>query len=275
MNGAVYYRHSGEVTSKGIVLGLVLGSLTALVLSVPYAYLTVHVPFVYLNLIATVFLGLGTGMMVGKGGRMGNLQAPYLYVIMGLVAGCLAIYFQWAFWLFALTRQKFLSFSPVDIIGAATDIQKTGTWGLRGGHAVSGLPLLGVWAAEAGIILFVSISMARDGIQSYFCCPKCITWFDKPKQTMTFEVPANLEGLKKDLEGLKFRSILDLKKVDPSTEPKYLSLELFFCPRCAKVGSFTLKSVTVVVKKKEVEKKSVTLINRIVIPMERLSELVA
>ncbi|MBT3381673.1 MAG: hypothetical protein HN742_35615 [Lentisphaerae bacterium] len=268
-----HFRHSGQITVAGILMGLALGSLAALLLSIPYAYITVYVPFVFLNIIATAALGGLTGLCAAKAARKGDLQSPAAYVTIGLVVGVAAEFWNWVFWIFAISRQELLTFQPSVIVAVARNILPEGTWGMSSGTNITGIPLLCVWVVEGAIIIIACAAAALEGLKSYLCCPKCTTWFNTATKTLTYDVPAALPDVVDEFSRLQFACLADLQPVEAAGADRYLQLDLFFCPECSEFGCFSFTSVEMVKKKDKTEKKEDALIDKQLLPMEQLSEL--
>jgi hypothetical protein len=270
-----YYKHSGDITMGGLLNGMATGVVVALVLSIPFAYINVYIPFVYLTILATVGYAGVTGWLSAKVARAGDLQSVGMYILIGLVSGIAAEYFNWVAWIFAVSRQQALIFNPVGLVAAARQILPEGTWGLRGNEAVSGIPLLCIWIIEAGMIIGIATYITYRGLVQFICCPECKKWFDRPTKTVHFKMSDKPELVTFHLRSLQFKSLTDLGKADLAVDRRYFAVELYFCPACSKFGCFTVKSVETVIKKDKAETKEKVLINRLILPMDRLVELAA
>lgn len=269
------YKHTGEAPSSGVLMALSAGIAAALLLSVPYAYITVYIPFIYLNVLAVVGFGMGIGICISKVARVGMVQSPAVVMLVGIVCACAAEYFNWVAWIFALTRQDVLVFNPTGILHIAGAVLKEGTWGMTGDEPVKGVFLLIVWVIEFGIIIWFAAAIARGGITDWFCCPECKKWFDTATKSIAYELPGDLDGVVSRLKQLDFNALKELRRLDEINHSKFLTLELYFCPQCVKFGCFSLNSIELIQKKKEVETKTVNLIEKVLLPVERLSELIS
>ena len=267
------YRYSGKVTPVGVVFGLVCGCVAAVVLSIPYGYITAFIPFIYLNLIATLGLGALVGLCAGWGARKGNLQNPALYVLIGLIAGLLAEYCNWVYWIFILSEHQVVIEHPAGLVVIAKEVMKEGTWGMTSGGNVTGVFLALVWACEGVMIVGASAVLAYLGLATYICCPDCTVWFKDPTKTLSYEVPEDPDQLIADLEALNFGA---LKNLEPRRTGKsvFLRLEIYFCPKCSQFGCFDLKLIELEQKKDKIEEKATDLIERQLFPKGGLAELV-
>jgi hypothetical protein len=271
---ATYYRHTGRITAKGLMLGLLAGCGTAIALSVPYAYITVYVPIVYANLLATVGFGLVVGLAAARAARAGDLQSAPAYALVGIVAGLVAEYFNWVFWIFALSHQKLFTLDPWILYEIAGEILPEGTWGLGRSGNVTDIALLLVWIVEGGMILGIAAYTTVDGLRRFICCPACTAWFDKPIKTHLYELPDDPEPVAAQVRDLKLKCLLDLKPIpEGAGASNFLSLDLFFCPACNHFGCLTLARVETVKAKDEEKTYRKPLVERLVLPAAALPEL--
>ncbi|HEX5056096.1 MAG TPA: hypothetical protein VFX02_06325 [Gammaproteobacteria bacterium] len=69
-----YYRHSGKFNLAGPIVIIILGGIVTPVLSFIYAYAIHHIPFIFINGLLT----LGLGMLAGaaRADRRQNRQDP-------------------------------------------------------------------------------------------------------------------------------------------------------------------------------------------------------
>ena len=268
------YQYSGKITLNGCVISVVLGALTACVLGLAYGYMTVWVPFIYVNLLATIGLGAGSGLAAGKGAKMGKLQSPAMYVAIGLLVGLAGEYFNWVWWIFALSRQELLTFNPEYVFRVAREILQKGTWGIGGEAPLAGLPLLCVWIVEGLIIIGAAVAMCLHTLKSSICCSRCETWFDEPHMTCTYARPTVLESVVSNLKTLNFSCLNGLERLTERPFPKtFLNLEIYLCPGCRKFACFSLILVEMVTKGKKTEMKKTRQINRQLLTRETLEEL--
>jgi hypothetical protein len=66
MLNRAYYAHSGRFTLAGIIGGVLVGSIAAIVFAFVYGYLVQYNPFIYINALGSVFFGALIGMAAGK-----------------------------------------------------------------------------------------------------------------------------------------------------------------------------------------------------------------
>lgn len=266
------YQYSGAVTGAGVVMGLVAGCVAAIILSIPYGYITVFIPFIYLNLIATAGFGALVGLCAGWGARKGNMQNAAMYVVVGLIPGILAEYCNWVYWIFIHSEHQFLITNPLAIVAIAKEVMKEGTWGLSSGGNVTGMFLCVIWVAEAVIIIGGAAWLSLIQLTSYICCPDCTVWFKDATKTLSYDLPADVNHVVSELKGLNFKVLQELEPQKPD-KSKFLTLEIYFCPKCSKFGCFDLAQVELEQKKDKVEEKKTELIKRQLFPKEGLAAL--
>lgn len=270
------YQYSGRITVHGLLMGLVFGIASACILGCAYGYVTVWVPFMYVNFLATIGLGWGTGLAAAKGARMGKLQSHMIYLFIGLIVGLAAEYFNWVWWIFALSRQEHLLFNPVHIVQVARVVLQDGTWGMSEDVPVFGIPLLCVWVVEAGIIIGTAVATCVHGLKSYICCPQCEHWIETPEMTFSFTGPEIIESVVSRLRKLEFSCFDDMQILTETPYPDaFYNLDLFACPSCRHFYCFSFTQVEIQSRKKKAEKKETCLIHRQLLSLDTLQELMA
>ncbi|MFX3625853.1 MAG: hypothetical protein ACN6I4_00705 [bacterium] len=165
-----YYYPTG---SAGIVGKLVAYSLTvcvAFVLALIYNFLIVFIPFPYINFFITLGMGIVLGYSTKVFSKMGKLRNYRERAWIGLFAGIVVYYFQWAsFVMFALLDfDIFIDFplyieiivSPLAMFETIALINKIGTWSIFS-IPFNGIILTLVWIVEGLIIIAVPFILVR------------------------------------------------------------------------------------------------------------------
>lgn len=143
---------------------IVYGTITSIVLSSIYAYVSIHIPLVYLRAFLTVALGIGIGLAVGAGGGSGSRRA--VLHVAGLLFGLLAVYWAWFVHILVVTREWRID--PLALWGAIVELQQNTSIVI--GHfgnasTVSGGTLSAIWVGEAiliaGLATYKSASIAH------------------------------------------------------------------------------------------------------------------
>ena len=125
------YKHSGEAPVGGILLAGVAGLLTAVFCSVLYTYAQVWIPFVYLNLVLTVLLGMAIGVAVAHAAFLGKIRNTMVVTAMGFVFALVAIYCEWGTSTWALDDWSvgLGAFTPQRISALMSYLYENGSWG--------------------------------------------------------------------------------------------------------------------------------------------------
>lgn len=152
---------AGDIVSWFVVFAVTLfgGYFYAIVVSV--------IPIIYFNFIATISLGLLLWVMIRVLVRFTHNRSRKSQLILVIVAGVLANYFQWTCYVVFLVNDglptfgEYLSatgwiFSPGDFVYAVGLINEAGPWSVFGVTA-KGWTLTGIWLAEALIIFIVPV----------------------------------------------------------------------------------------------------------------------
>src|SRR5690606_11740140 len=138
--------------------------------------------------------------------KFGKVRNNALAAIFGVYAGLAALYFQWNGHIHSLFDGAPISLLPDQIFSAMKAINEEGTWGLRSGGNITGIPLAIVWIVEAGIIVGMSAFLPYAMISNTPFCEHSRCWLDEEKTISTFEAftqPAHVEAFKtRDLSPL-------------------------------------------------------------------------
>lgn len=268
------YQHSGEVSASGLLMGLAVGLGSASFLAVPYAYATIWIPIVYLNLLCTLFVGIIPGMLAAMAGRRYGLQAPAAYLAIGILTGLVGLYSDWVYWLYALLHHQHLLFNPGSLVAVASLVMDHGTWGLSHGGAVSGWALGVVWAVEGAYLIGAPVYFCYNGIRTHICCPKCQTWFDQPARTLPFALPGNPKLLQAQVASADFSGLAALQGA-PKSATDLLTVDAYHCPKCRKFACLSLTQVKITRKKDDTSITKTTLVDKVLLSPEDLDQLLA
>lgn len=184
-----YYKASGQFSPLAPIY-LLLASVTVFpLLGLIYSYAIWYIPFIYINVLITGACGFAIGFIVDRTGiRFGKVRNSTLAMLLALVGGFVATYFQWVVWVdlainisdsvggskigFAISNIKLgevltLAADPGLVFSLISEINAVGTWGLAGG-AVNGIFLTIIWIIEACILLGIPLLMARKASKRPF-----------------------------------------------------------------------------------------------------------
>ena len=69
-----FYVHSGRFSTSGLLLCLLLSSLIAAALAVPYGYAIRYIPLIYVKFLVTFGFGLAIGFGLNVGAKLGKVR---------------------------------------------------------------------------------------------------------------------------------------------------------------------------------------------------------
>ncbi len=125
-----YYEFSGKIGPLGIVAVLLSGGAASIILGFVYAYAVFFIPFVYVNFLFTIFFGMGIGMAIGWGARIGKARSGAFIALAGLGFGLVGEYFQWCKYLGIDKPIKIAS--PGQLLEVLGGMAETGVWSIFG-----------------------------------------------------------------------------------------------------------------------------------------------
>jgi hypothetical protein len=257
------YRHSGKFSMLGIVLASCVGCVSAIVLGVVYSFAIVYIPFVYLNFLITCIFGFVLGGIIGWCARIGKIRDNFIVTAYSFVMSCIGLYFAWGADLIARLGFDlgFHSFEPTVIYKYIVWFYENGTWGIGHGvgnqgqvNNITGIFLLIIWLAEAGLVIGITIGTARKILSSRPFCEYCNQWTGIEKGVRKLSLQGADEALKRLLTG-------DLTSLGDFTrsvgEAAYLQLDLAACSTCSQSNFLTLQTI-----QHEVDKEGKTTVNK-------------
>ncbi len=239
-----YYKPSGKFSASSFLYFLLTSIIAFPILGLIYAYCIWYIPFFYINFLIAAAFGFIVGLIInsiviGKG-KVRNVPLAFIF---GLLGGLIALYFHWAVWVDLVINagesygnsrigvtvsnieilQVFnLALQPEVLFEIIGEINKTGTWGIKG-STVSGTPLTIIWIIELLIIVVVTLLTSYFKAKEPFC-EKDNTWF-KETELGTFDYFENTSLIIKELETGNASQIESLNKIkDASIDHSILTL---------------------------------------------------
>lgn len=226
---ALYYKASGKVSPIGPIVMFSIGGALALALGFAYAYATFYIPIIYINVLITVGAGFAIGLAVSYSAKIGKVRNRFVSTAIATICGLIAIYVAWAVWLNIFLETDAINWSPGNVIASMIIISDFGAWEVFG-TTPTGLPLFGIWLAEAGIIVGVSAFIARQNTAVVPFCEDCQKWAKEVIVTEQLEYVENPEELKKQLETGNINGLLEAPK--SSTTRRFSSVIVHSCEGC-------------------------------------------
>lgn len=270
----LYYKESGNISPISILAIIVSAIATAAVLGAVYGYATFLIPFIYLNVIITVFFGVAMGFVVNKVAYFTKSRNSGRVAMLGLLAGILAEYFGWVFWIHALTEQLVLSFNPLALFSIISSVAEEGAWSIFGGYTPTGFALYLIWAIEAGIIIIVSWLSTVGSTSSKPFCEDCGTWAEEKVLTSRLEPILNIEDFVEKIENKDFAVLTSLSNVK-HIDPIKTAVKVLNCPSCDKAHYLKVDIIIEKVNDKgEKSEETKTIVENLIINKTAYDELV-
>jgi hypothetical protein len=238
-----YYQHSGAIPFMGVVYMLVFGGVGAVVLGGIYAYAIRYIPMVLFHMLLVIAYGCCVGVCVQKGAKRGKVRNPGMLAFMGFLAGAAAVYTNWVWWIFAVSKQQVLVIWPRDLWPVIQSINRTGAWSTFG-NTPTGAELYVYWGLEALVIVGTSTAIAWVMLSSAPFCEQCERWADEKATISPLEPVDDPKGFTARLEQGDYAPLMALKKLPAEMGP-FTELSLMKCPTCQTSNFLTVTAVTV------------------------------
>jgi hypothetical protein len=252
----LYYKPSGKISVKGIVISLITALVLTVILSILYIALQWFIPFIYLNFFIAVGLGLGAGGSVFIAIGLGKIRNTQYDRLLAVISGLLAWYSQWALFVslmdeaegsmgggmwvrssFNLTGFWHVFTHPDILFQAMLSLNSAGTFTLKN-NTVSGTLLWVVWVIEALIIIAVPVIFSISGRATNPFSEQNDQWMEErgiqgklktvtdPDQMITALNTGNLKSLKDFLPAGDLQNDYATLRVyeSPGDPVKYISI---------------------------------------------------
>jgi hypothetical protein len=258
------YRHSGKFGIHGPLAAIVAAVAIGFPLGFVYAYGMKWIPFVYVNFLLTAGYGFAFGSITGFLMKWAKVRNTPVALLSGLIAGLLALFFNWNAHIHALFDGAPALNSGKGILAGMQVLYEQGSWGLSHSGSVTGVPLAIVWVIEAlaiiGLTTFISMAMVFD---TPFC-EKTQCWLDQEKKISTLQSFTDPEHL----AALKAGDLGPLAKAKPkeSGAMAFARLTLKHSPRTQEFCTVRVENVTIETKKGETNERTQELTRDIMVP---------
>jgi hypothetical protein len=246
----MYYKHSGRFSAGGILVGIGMGSVSAIVLGISYAYGIIAVPYDQLAVIATCAFGALLGAATGFGFVWGKVRNRTVAIATTSIVAMAALYLSWAVWVCAILARAqadspgwvALLQNPRALWDLICAINEEGTWSLNNGPATKGLELWGIWFAEAVGVIGVAIGTQIEVLNNHAFCEACDCWCARGTQLM-LNPPKSYHQLKLQLEANDVRMLESLTSAGKNQN--HVDVSLDSCPQCRQFHTITLTAQSV------------------------------
>lgn len=249
-----YYTHSGKFSLAGLVLMLATALVAGPILGVAYGYLVAFNPFIYVNFLATLFIGGLAGMAVGAMAKPGRVRNLKVCALAGVVAGLGFQYTQWWATLDYYGAEVALT-QPAGIWTFMGELAELGPWTLMGIElGPTGFKVL--WGIE-GLVLVVTPAVVAMASGSTPYCERCDTWAQDAEPLGPFDFVSDVDTLtaridRRDLEMLKSFERPEV------TEGRFSTITLSTCTGCKGLQLASVKNVEIEVEKDGDQKQNAT-----------------
>lgn len=220
--------------AAGMILGLVYGAVQVIM------------PILYLCALITVLYSTVLGHLAFFFARLGHVRSAAVATVVAMAGGLSGLYGAWVSDRFVRLKLAHVegvgvSFSPADLAKYIEYFLDNGFWSFGHGQMIFGLPLLLVWAAEAGLMFALAVKAVRAKVASTGYCEPCRRW-TKTSRGVRHLVPNASYSLGQEL---KKGNIQAIHQVAPTSEgaPLALRVDLDQCGAC---GTSAFVSVVVV-----------------------------
>jgi len=242
------YRHSGKFGLAGPVLAVVAAGALGFPLGLAYSYLLRWIPFIYINLLATFGYGAAFGWVTSRVLKSNHVRSPTVAALTGLAVGLIALYLEWSGHLHVLFDDAPWFFLPDEIWRSLPFLYEHGSWGLRSGGNITGIPLAIVWLGEAGIIVGIAVVLPYTFVKDTPYCEKTKCWLDEEKKINTLETIADPA----QVAALKAGDLMPITAAKPKTEgaSAFTRLLLKRSEKCPVFCTLRVQNVTVSIDRK-------------------------
>lgn len=230
----MFYKESMKVNHFGLIISVGIGIILSLFLGYLYAMVTYAMPIIYVNILLTFGFGIILGYIVRILVKLTNNRNRRSRLIVGLVIGLFAMYFQWSAFILVLFQDGFPTLHeflanlhwityPDNFIKAVADINHYGSWTAMG-ITFKGFVLTLIWIAEAVIIVGLPIiSMLR--LKPAPFSELLGRWY--PKYTL-YDDFESIAAVNKFVSELKDNALLAIKDLSGGEGIRYSKIHLFY-----------------------------------------------
>lgn len=227
MDSFRYYQNSGRFSLIGLIIGTVIIVLIAGLLAALYAIIDRYNPFIYINFLATLFLGAFVGAGVLFAVNVGKVRSPSVKWFLALFGAFFAVYVNWVVYLYSLSNYEYLFFDPVLIFNVLVELGEQGTWSFKSTKP-TGWGLYSIWLLEAGVIIGSAINTVKGENDPF--CEGCENWLEEVEGVMALVPVGDKESFVRDMENENYDRLLQFDRFREGTG--FTQVDLFICSSC-------------------------------------------
>jgi hypothetical protein len=292
---AIYYTPSGKAPVAGILLGLAVAAVLAVVCAFAYCYGIWYIPIIYLNLALIIGVPFGLSWLIARlGVKTGKIRNKIAAGAVGLSGGIVFFIVQWivhcvmvansgevhsigsgshemGFAETGFSTESFMFYltHPAEVISFIGIINEVGTWGI-GSTTVSGVILSIFWIIEALCIIFIPAFLPYKQASKPFS-EKLDQWLEERTLSKNMAITNSAAELRSEIETGNFGTLINATS---SIENPFRKLVLYSDDQQQEVY-LTVKHITITYDSKGKEKENeVEEIKEVLIPKELFDRLV-
>jgi hypothetical protein len=231
-----------------------VGAVSALIMSVVYAYITVYSPIGgYISALFVVGYGFAVGICTAIAANVSKCRSTKLAGVLGFLVGLFAVYSAWVLFTFVFLRRagadagdaltwSFLPrlfVSPRPLWAFIKLVNQEGWFSIAGGTP-KGIVLWIFWAIEAAIIVGMTTILTYSVIDDEVFCESCRKWA-KQDDPLRLALPDDEDIVPRLISG----DVAALNELSPADLGEYphLIAELKHCDKCNQLATYRLQYV--------------------------------
>jgi hypothetical protein len=234
-----YYKPSGRLPLKTFVYAM-LFSLAVIPFAWLYAWLTVNIPFIYVNFFIALGFAIVLGCIASLAAEKGKARHPMLMGLTGAAIGVFGWHCQWAIWSGMIARDLTMhltgrgtvpgvldfALDPQLLYSLARTVNDVGIWKIRNA-TLNGFWLSAAWIIEFLMLVAVPWLMGRMQSQHPFC-ETSNSWAEKLELPKRFAYIADKEKFIQAVESSP-GELLSFLPDYAGDGPGYAKLTLYRC----------------------------------------------
>lgn len=246
----MYYKHSGQFSVGGLLVGAAIGTAAGLLLGLSYSHGLVLITDERMAFMATVALGALLGVAVGYGLVWGKVRSQPVGAAVTATISAFALYISWAVWVSLTLESQHVG--PVSWVKLAERpgmlwelmcaINQDGTWSLGSEPVMKGTELWAVWLVEAAMVIGLAVIIQKAILGLHAFCERCERWCSRGAR-IPLSLPQSLTQLKLQIEANDLRSLESLAPASPGAD--HVVAELDSCPQCLQLNTLSLTLTTI------------------------------
>lgn len=219
------YIPSGEASFVGVLKALLFGVLSAFILPLIYIIINRLIPNIWFAAISAVLLGMGMGIAINRGIKLGKIRNMKIAVAVAVFCGLLAYYMQWVIFdelmysnaftfnlnlneIGVLLKNFFYLFShPSELWAEITALNEVGSFSIKGSDVINGSLLWVVWFGEFAIIMSSVLYFVITGTVSEPFSEKNDSWMKKRTSSLIIPFIHDKEELIRDFNNNEFKAL--------------------------------------------------------------------